>query len=545
VHPAPVTNSSAVQAETNAELIVRSLEAAGVRWAFGIPSGPVLPLIDAMARSSIQYVLTASETSAGFMAAVVGELTGNPGVCVSTLGPGATNMATGVGAAWLDRAPVVAITCNVETPWLERRIQMRIDHHALFRPLTKATLPLRAGTVGAALGEAITVACAEPPGPVHLDLPEDIGRQRATDGLAVLPEPEPLPPIPQAAFETLGKALRTASRPLLVIGMSLTRSRHPERLTELLARQGMPYVSTLHAKGCLPESHPLYGGVIGRARRTDVQALVRQADLIVGVGYDPIEINYEEWVGEIPIAHLDTEQAETDPRLHFVVNEGGDLDDAIERLVALPPGAHSWTEAELASHRSRLEANLRPPTEGFAPHQALDLLRAKLPDTGILAYDVGAHTHQIATQWRTDRRGTMVATNGWSSMGFGIPATYAAKLVHPDRAVVGVVGDGCFEMTAGELAVGRRLNLAAPIVVLNDGWLTLLRIKQDHKAYERSGVDLGARVPSPAHYFGVPVRSAMTPAEFEAVVDWALDLDGPSVIEAFVEPEPYSQTVYD
>jgi acetolactate synthase-1/2/3 large subunit len=380
---------------------------------------------------------------------------------------------------------------------------------------------------------------------VHLDLPEDVGRQAATDDLVVLPRPEPLPPFPQEAIETLGQALQAANRPLLVIGMSLARSRHPERLTAFLERQGMPYVSTLHAKGCLPESHPLYGGVIGRARRTDVLALIRQADLVVAVGYDPIEINYEEWVGDIPIAHLDTEEAETDPRLQFVVNEGGDLDDAIERLVALPPGAHRWTEAELTAHRSRLEANLRPPTDGFAPHQALDLLRAKLPDTGILAYDVGAHTHQIATQWRTDRRGTMVATNGWSSMGFGIPATYAAKLAYPERQVVGVVGDGCFEMTAGELAVGRRLNLAAPVVVLNDGWLTLLRIKQDHKAYERSGVDLGGRVPSPPHYFGVPVRPAMTPAEFEAALDWAFDLDGPSVIEAFVEPEPYSQTVYD
>src|SRR6185503_10863412 len=153
----------------NSDLIVRAFEQAGVRWVFGVPSGPVLPLIDALRRSSVDFVLTASETSAGFMATAVGYLTGTAGVCASTVGPGATNLTTGVGCAWLDCAPVIAITCNVATPWLERRIQMRIDHHALFRPLTKATIPLRDGSVGEAVGRALALAAEEPPGPVHLD----------------------------------------------------------------------------------------------------------------------------------------------------------------------------------------------------------------------------------------------------------------------------------------------------------------------------------------------------------------------------------------
>ena len=165
----------------NAELIVKMLEAAGVRWVFGIPSGPVLPLIEALRHSSIRYVLTANETSAGFMAHTVGALSGVPGVCVSTLGPGATNLATGVGAAWLDRAPVIAITCNVETAWLDRRVQMRIDHHALFAPLTKASLPLRRDRVAERLGQALALCRAEPPGPVHLDLPEDVSLAPASE----------------------------------------------------------------------------------------------------------------------------------------------------------------------------------------------------------------------------------------------------------------------------------------------------------------------------------------------------------------------------
>jgi acetolactate synthase-1/2/3 large subunit len=163
----------------------------------------------------------------------------------------------------------------------------------------------------------------------------------------------------------------------------------------------------------------------------------------------------------------------------------------------------------------------------------------------LLAYDVGAHTHQIATQWRTDAPKTCMSTNGWSSMGYGIPAAYAAKLVSPERAVVGVVGDGCFQMTAGDLTVARRLGLNVPIVVLNDGWLSLLRVKQERKGYGLNGVNLGAPPPSPAHYFGVPCRGVNDDRELAEALDWALALDGPSVIEAFVSSDAYTKTVYD
>jgi acetolactate synthase-1/2/3 large subunit len=192
-----------------------------------------------------------------------------------------------------------------------------------------------------------------------------------------------------------------------------------------------------------------------------------------------------------------------------------------------------------------LNAALRPPSTDFGTQHVLDLLRARLGPDDILAYDVGAHTHQIATQWRTDVANTCISTNGWSSMGYGIPAAYAAKLVHPDRKVVGVIGDGCFQMTAGELTVGRRLGLAVPIVVLNDGWLGLIKVKQERKGYGYSGIHLGDPVASPAHYFGVPCRGVNNEAELTEALDWALAFDGPSVIEAFIDVTPYSETVYD
>jgi acetolactate synthase I/II/III large subunit len=527
------------------DLIVRTLDQAGVRWVFGVPSGPVLPLIEALRRSGVQFVLTASETSAGFMATAVGYLTDIPGVCVSTVGPGATNLATGVGCAWLDRAPLIAITCNVATPWLERRIQMRIDHHALFRPLTKATFSFRDNSASELIARAIAIAAQEPPGPVHLDLPEDIAQRESTEANLCAQELSALPDRSEEIVAALHAALALAHRPLLVTGLTFTRVRAARELLKFIERQGLPFVTTMHAKGLLPESHPQWAGVIGRARRSDVKKFTDRADLLIAVGYDPIEINYEEWVGRGPIIHINTEVAEGGTHLDFLWNQACDLDAAIEAMSRIERFANDWTTDELQSHRAALDRALRPGAEGFAAHHVLDILRAKFPADGILAYDVGAHTHQIATQWRTDAPRSLLATNGWSSMGYGMPAAYAAKLVHPERAVVAVVGDGGFQMTAGELALARRLNLAVPVIVLNDGWLGLMKVKQERRHYPLAGVHLGAPPESPPHYFGVPCRSAKSASEFSAALDWALALDRPSVIEAFIDASAYSSTVFD
>jgi acetolactate synthase I/II/III large subunit len=521
------------------------LEEAGVGWVFGVPSGPVLSLIESLGQSSIQFILTASESAAAFMAATVGTLAEAPGVCVSTLGPGATNLATGVGSAWLDRSAVLAVTCNVATPWLERRIQMRIDHHALFKPLTKASLSFADGRVGETLAQALDSASREPPGPVHLDLPEDIAQATALATAGHRRESIDLPDLSTELAETISAALTRARRPLLVTGLTFTRSRAAHRLLSFVERQNIPFVTTLHAKGFLPESHPNWAGVIGRARRSDVKSFTDKADMLLAVGYDPIEINYEDWVGNRPVIHVSTEAAEPCEGLNLGWNKACALDAAIEAMSRLPAFANEWSPPERQGHRAALERALRPESRGFAAHQALDILRERLPPDGILATDVGAHTHQIGTQWRTDHPKTLLATNGWSSMGYGMPAAYAAKLVFPNRSVAGVIGDGCFQMTAGELAMARRLNLAVPIVVLTDGWLGLMKVKQERRNYALRGVYLGDPPESPAHYFGVPCRPAKTPEAFRDALAWAFALEGPSVIEAFIDVEAYSATVFD
>lgn len=535
----------------NVELIVRMLERAGVRWVFGVPSGPVLPLIEALRQSaSVDYVLTASETSAGFMAEATGRLTGVPGVCVSTLGPGATNLATGVGGAWLDRSPVLAITCTYATPQLGRRTQMLIDHQALFAPLTKGSYRFEEGRVAEVLARALTLALTEPPGPVHLELPEDVGVAEATERpLEAAPKPAP-DPAPAGVAEEVRRLLEASVRPLVVTGLTFTRSAARDRLLRFIETQRIPFVTTMHAKGFLPESHPACLGVMGRARRTDVQRMIDQADLLLAVGFDPVEIDYEEWAGRMPVAHLSTEPVQPGTGANVVYEGVGGLDGTLEALAALEPVENRWDADGWRAHREALAGALRPQSvgrasAGMAAYHVIDVLRDVLPADAILAYDVGAHTHQIATQWSTDLPHTAVSTNGWSSMGYGMPAAYAAKLVHPGRTVVALVGDGCFQMTVGELATAARLGLSVPTVVLNDGWLGLMKVKQEHLGYASSGALLGGQPEPPAHYFGVPVRAARDEGALRSALAWALGLDGPSVIEAFIDVGPYSETVFD
>src|SRR3990170_2215631 len=450
---------------TNAELIVRVLRDAGITPGFGVPSGNVLPLLEAMRTGGLAFVLTAREGSAAFAADVMGRLSGAPGLCLATLGPGATNLTTGVGSAYLDRSPLLALTCNLPTAQLGRRIQMAIDHRALFGPLTKASLALRRGRVAAALGEALELALAEPPGPVHLDLPEDVASAPATE------DPPPAP----------------------------------------------------------------------RARR------LRGADLVVGLGYDPVEVEYEAWIGRVPLLAVDGEPVDADASVVVAHEVVGDLDASLARLARAEPARPDWPEGAVREHRERWERALRPRAAGFAPHAAIDVVREVLPREGVLAFDVGAHTHQIAAQWTAHEPRTFLITNGWSSMGFGLPAAIAAKLARPERAVVALVGDGCFQMTCGEVAVARRLGLALPIVVLDDGWLSLIRVKQQRRGLGIYGTELGrpAFLEPPAHYFGVPAVGVRTPEALAKALGEALRADHPTVIEAAVDPAHYLETVYD
>src|SRR4051812_29642847 len=531
----------------NADLIVATLKAAGIDRGFGIPSGNVLPLMEAMRKGGVTFVLTAHEGSAGFAADVSGRLMGAPGLCIATLGPGATNLATGVGSAWLDRSPMIAITCNLNTDQLGRRIQMWIDHHALFRPITKATLRLEKGRIAETVKEAIRIAMSEPRGPVHLDLPEDVALAPARNDTAAMKALSKILPPTGEMISKAGELIAQAKRPIAVLGSSAMRLANPDLLRQVIERHNLPFATTTMAKGMIDEDHPLSVGVIERSCRQIQRKLLRAADLIVGLGYDTVEVEYEAWIAEVPLLQVDIEKADVAASVNVLHEVTGDLDGSLTSLAALPASRNSWTHEALAAHRKTFHAALRPPANTFTAHAAIDAVRRALPREGLLSLDVGAHTHQIASQWTAHAPKPFHITNGWSSMGFGLPGAIAAKLARPDLPVVCMIGDGCFQMTCGEVAVAKRMGITLPVVVLDDKWLALIKVKQIRRQFPLYGTDLQQedyRAP-PAHYFGVPAVAANSANALEAAVTAALTAKGPTVIEAVVDSDHYVETVYD
>jgi acetolactate synthase-1/2/3 large subunit len=442
---------------------------------------------------------------------------------------------------------MIAITCNLNTDQLGRRIQMWIDHHALFKPITKASFRLEKGKIAETVKEAIRLAMSEPRGPVHLDLPEDVALAPARNDAAAMKALSKIIPAPDTALAKAGELIASAKRPIAVLGSSAMRLAKPAQLLETIERHNLPFATTTMAKGLIDEDHPLSIGVIERACRQVQRKLLRSADLIVGLGYDTVEVEYEAWIDSVPLLQVDIEKVDVAPSVKVVHEVTGDLYSSLSRLAALPAARNSWTAGELAEHRKKFQQALRPPTNTFSAHAAIDAVRRALPRDGILSFDVGAHTHQIASQWTAHGPKTFHITNGWSSMGFGLPGAIAAKLARPESPVVCLLGDGCFQMTCGEVAVAKRMGLSLPIVVLDDKWLALIKVKQIRRQFPLYGTALQAEdyTEPPQHYFGVPAVGVRSAAALEGAVTKALASSGPTVIEAVVDSDHYVETVYD
>jgi acetolactate synthase-1/2/3 large subunit len=344
-----------------------------------------------------------------------------------------------------------------------------------------------------------------------------------------------------------GELIAKAKRPVAVLGSSAMRIANPDLLRQVVERHNLPFATTTMAKGMIDEDHPLSIGVIERSCRQIQRKLLRSTDLIVGLGYDTVEVEYEAWIGDVPLLNFDIEKADVAPSVKVAREVIGDLDASLMKLAALPASTNAWTPAALENHRRTFQAALRPVTNTFTAHAAIDAVRRALPREGLLSFDVGAHTHQIASQWTAHAPKTFHITNGWSSMGFGLPGAIAAKLARPDLPVVCLLGDGCFQMTCGEVATAKRLGITLPIVVLDDKWLALIKVKQIRRQFPLYGTELQAEEYSepPAHYFGVPAVGVRSADKLEAAVRTALSRQGPTVIEAVVDSEHYIDTVYD
>ncbi|MGM0620297.1 MAG: thiamine pyrophosphate-binding protein [Bacteroidota bacterium] len=532
---------------TVARNFARTLKAIEVRFVFGVPSGNMTDYIEALRKEEgIDFVLTGHESAAAFMAAVCGRLTGIPGACFGTFGPGATNLATGVGCAWLDRYPLLAFTDEMPEKLLNRTVQMNIDHQTLFQPITKWTTRLIPGTVNETILKAAGIAVSEVPGPVHLGVPAGIGK-------TVFEEPEndiqylrlEKQPPGSSFFESAEKACSlfvSARKPLLAVGLSAVRAGVKNEVRELAENYQLPVVLTPMAKGMFPENHPLYAGVLFHALSGHVAKTYGEADLVIGIGYDTVEFNYEEWMPDVPLIHFDSRPADVDStKITNVLNLTGDLKTILNEFPGFPSGKKSWNPETVESPKKELFRMLEPPKNSFGPRAVIEGLREALPEDGILTLDVGAHLHLAGQQWKTPSPEKLLMTNGWSSMGFGIPAAIAAKLCHPELPVVCLTGDGGFRMMVGEMATAKQLNLAIIFVVVNDNSLSLIRIKQDRKNFDSNyGTDLPGESFQPENnYFGVPVIKVTNFGDYQNALKKAFSLKEPVIIEAFADGREY------
>lgn len=533
--------------KTVATTLIESFRDLGVKYIFGVPSGGWVDFMEAIRNTDgIEFILTSHEGGAGFMADVCGRLTGIPGVCFGTFGPGATNLATGVGCAQLDRSPLIALTDEMPEKMRSRITQMGIDHQVLFAPITKWTTRLSPENIHQIVTEAVNIALSEAPGAVHIGMPVDITGKTAVEPTGKVPTP---PLTAQAHEDDLARAkekISAAHKPALVLGLGAVRAGIREDIIQFAERHKLPILLTPMAKGMMSEQHPLYAGVLFHALSDEVAKTHSQADLMIAIGYDPVEFNFESWMSNIALININSVPLDIDPEEYTdTLHLGGDIALNFSLISDCPTGPSQWDLDALRDRKNSMFERLSPKAEKMGPCGVLDVLRKILPEDGIMTCDVGAHTHLIGQKWPTPAPGTQIMTNGWSSMGFGLPAAIAAKLSCPDRKVCAVVGDGGFLMTAGELATAVRYNVNIVLVVLTDNDLALIRIKQQRKdnpiygtpVREANGTIGGDNI------FGVPVVKAHDEVELEKHLINAFETDGPVIVEAFIDSREYDELV--
>ena len=354
---------------TLAEQLIKSLQALGVKHIFGIPGGPSIPLLDAMRNNGIEFVLVSNEQSAAIMADISGRLTGVPGVCHATFGPGATNLSTGIGGALLDRSPVLALTTEVNERNIGRTVQMNIDHQALFKPLTKWTARLSKENFKNVLANAFNIAGSEIPGPVHIGLPAGVEEEFLSENSLVTHYEKTLLPAPDYSLLTrASKLLIKAKKPLLAVGLTALRQQLKDPIRKFATQNNIPVVLTPMAKGIVPETHPCYTGILFHAKSDAAASIYRDADLVIGIGYDPIEFNYEAWMPNIPLIHIDTAPVDITADYSNICDITGNLADALSFLNALELPAYDW---DLEKNQPKQAKNV----SGFSPFRTQFQLR--------------------------------------------------------------------------------------------------------------------------------------------------------------------------
>jgi acetolactate synthase-1/2/3 large subunit len=523
-----------------ADLLVRCLENEGVRYVFGVPGEETLALMDALSNSSITFVLTRHEQGAALMADVYGRLTGRAGVCLATLGPGATNLITGVADAFLDRAPLVAITGQTALSLIHKEAHQYIDTQGLFHAITKWQARIAyPEVVPEVVRKAFKIAETEKPGPTHIELPEEVAAEEVAGApLRVTPIAYPRPA--QEAVQQTTELIASAKRPMILAGNGVIRRRAAAELREFAARAGIPASNTFMSKGVMGYSNPLARLTVGLQNRDYDLAGLAEADVVITIGYDLVEFAPRLWNPnrDKKIIHIDTLPAEVDEHYLPSVEIVSEIGEALRTLsAACGTRAHPTDQSKLRGLIfGELERYRDDPSVPLKPQRILSDLRRVLADDDLLISDVGAHKLWIARLFPAERPNTVIISNGFATMGIGVPGGIAAKLAEPARRVVVVAGDGGFLMNVQELETARRLGTPFVTVIWVDGGYGSIRWTQERGSGRVFGVNFGnpdfAKL---AEAFGLPGFSIERAEDFAPTLERALALDQPSIIAVPVD----------
>ncbi|HBE43621.1 MAG TPA: acetolactate synthase [Bacteroidales bacterium] len=523
------------------DFLADQLSNAGVRQIFGVPGGASIPWIEAFKNAGIEFILTTGESGAAIMADVTSRLTGIPGVCHATFGPGATNISTGIGCALLDRSSVIVLTSEMDNLMIRRTTQMNIDHQGLFRPLTKATFRLNPENAAEIIPAALEICRREYPGPVHIGLPLGTEREE-TEGI---PSATMFPDHIPASNDTgsIISLLERSRRPLIAAGLTARRLAIQPYLSSFLDKYKIPFVVTPMAKGIISEHHPSYAGVLFHALSDYIEDLYEKTDLVLGIGYDPVEFNYESWIPRVPLIHFDTKETDMPPDIN-ALQFAGKPAEWFNILENLNPGTIIPEHTLIKGIRDEMLSVFEGFTGHFGPVAAMKILREILPDDAVITADVGSHLHLLGQYWETGIRGNFIISNGWSGMGFGIPSAIAASIAKPFLRCVCITGDGGFLMSAGELMTARRYNIPVIVVVFSDGELNLIKLKQLWKDITPYGTSLyhGDMFGSDI-FLGIKVLKADSHETMIRSAGAALDLKEPVIINAIIDPDDYKWLV--
>jgi acetolactate synthase-1/2/3 large subunit len=474
---------------TTVEVMVEAFRDAGTPFIVGHPGGESVEMMDAARVRGMRFILMKQETAGAMLASTWGEITGAPGVCLSTRGPGAANMVNGVAHAWMDRCPLIVITDQYPPHTYETGLRQRMNHLALYTPITKWNSTIGARTVRQQIRRGLRIALAHPPGPVQFDM---LSTETTKEAATLVAEPSLLPNIvpliaDKAGLKTPLQMLESSKRPILLVGLGVLWAKASQELVALAERLGAPVLTTTKCKGVIPEDHALRAGcIIGGLIERE---LVNEADLIVTVGMDAVELQPKPWPYTLPVLSLSSIPS-TDALVPATAEVVGDLKSLLAGLAEWTP-EKSWGERAAREFREKVVNALNTPATGLSPQRALEVARAVFPRDTIATCDAGASRLLVVQKWQSYGPREFLTSNGLGSMGFAIPGALGARLAHPKRPVVAFTGDGGFFMALAELQTAKRESLPFITIVWDDQEIGLIRVKQEIKGIPTYGVGLG------------------------------------------------------